>query len=213
MNILFLKGMINAIDLFLHLDKYIELIIQTYGIATYLILFFIIFAETGLVFFTFFPGDTLLFVAGTFASTGVINIFWLFIILSLAAIFGDNINYLIGRYLGKEVFLKRHWVKEENIEKTKDFFERHGGKTIILARFIPIIRSFAPFVAGIGRMNYTRFLAFNIIGAIFWTSSMLTLGYYFGNIPFVKNNLSLIIIIIVIVSWIPAILAWIKHKK
>lgn len=205
--------MVNLIDLFLHLDKYIGAIIQTYGVATYLILFFIIFAETGLVFFTFFPGDTLLFVAGTFASTGVINFFWLFVILSLAAIFGDSINYSIGKYLGKEVFLKRHWVKEENIEKTKDFFEKHGGKTIIFARFIPIIRSFAPFVAGIGKMNYIRFFMFNITGAIAWTISMLTLGYYFGTIPFIKDNLSIMIIAIVILSWIPVIWAWIKNRK
>jgi membrane-associated protein len=205
--------MFTLVDLFLHLDKYIGAIIQAYGVATYLILFLVIFSETGLVFFTFFPGDSLLFVAGTFASTGVINIFWLFILLSFAAIFGDSVNYSIGKYLGKEVFLKRHWVKEENIEKTNDFFERHGGKTIIIARFIPIIRSFAPFVAGIGRMDYIKFLAFNIIGAVLWTASMLTLGYYFGSIPFVKNNLSLMIIAIVILSWIPALLAWIKHKR
>jgi membrane-associated protein len=205
--------MINLIDLFLHLDVYIGIIIQNYGIATYLILAFFIFAETGLVFFTFLPGDTLLFVAGTFAATGVINVFWLFLILSLAAIFGDSINYSIGKYLGKRVFLKRHWVSEENVEKTKDFFERHGGKTIILARFIPVIRSFAPFVAGIARMNYIKFITFNITGAIAWTASILTLGYYFGAIPFVKNNLSLIIIAIVIISWIPPIWAWKKSRK
>jgi membrane-associated protein len=205
--------MVNLVDLFLHLDSYIGTIIQTYGTATYLILFLIIFAETGLVFFTFFPGDTLLFVAGTFASIGVINFFWLFIVLSLAAILGDSINYSIGKYFGKEVFLKRRWVKEENIEKTKDFFERHGGKTIIFARFIPVIRSFAPFVAGIGRMDYKRFFLFNITGAIAWTISMLTAGYYFGTIPLVKDNLSIIIISIIILSWIPAMWAWINHKK
>ena len=135
------------------------------------------------------------------------------IYLSLAAILGDSVNYALGKYLGKEVFLKRHWVREENIEKTKDFFERHGGKTIIIARFVPVIRSFAPFVAGIGRMNYVRFLTFNIIGAIFWTASMLTLGYYFGAIPFVKNNLSIMIIAIIIISWIPILWTWIKNKK
>ena len=205
--------MVSLIDLFLHLDKYIGIIIQNYGTATYLILFFIIFSETGLVFFTFFPGDTLLFVAGTFASIGAISFFWLFVILSLAAILGDSVNYSIGKYLGKAVFLKRHWVKEENIEKTRAFFEKHGGKTIIFARFIPVIRSFAPFVAGIGRMNYLRFLVFNIIGAMAWTISMLTLGYYFGAIPFVKNNLSIMIIAIVILSWIPAIVAWAKNRK
>ena len=205
--------MVSFIDLFLHLDKYIGTIIQNYGAATYLILFLVIFSETGLVFFPFFPGDSLLFVAGTFASIGVINIFLLFAILSLAAILGDSVNYSIGKYLGKAVFLKRHWVKEENIKKTQDFFERHGGKTIVLARFIPVIRSFAPFVAGIGRMHYIRFLAFNITGAILWTASILTLGYFFGAIPFVKDNLSIIIIAIVILSWIPAVIAWISNKK
>jgi membrane-associated protein len=205
--------MINLIDLFLHLDKYIGIIIQNYGLATYLILALFIFAETGLVFFTFLPGDTLLFVAGTFAATGVINVFWLFLILSLAAIFGDSVNYSIGKYLGKKVFLKRHWVSEENVEKTRAFFERHGGKTIILARFIPVIRSFAPFVAGIAKMNYLKFITFNITGAIAWTASVLTLGYYFGAIPFVKNNLSLMIIAIVIISWIPPIWAWTKSRK
>lgn len=210
---LFRKGMVNLIDLFLHLDTYIGIIIQTYGTATYLILFFVIFSETGLVFFTFFPGDTLLFVAGTFASTGTINFFWLFVVLSAAAILGDSINYSIGKYLGKKIFLKRHWVKEENIEKTRAFFEKHGGKTIIIARFIPVIRSFAPFVAGIGRMDYIRFFIFNIMGAISWTISMLTLGYFFGSIPFVKNNLSIMIIGIVILSWIPAIVAWAKNRN
>jgi membrane-associated protein len=205
--------MVNLIDLFLHLDKYIGIIIQNYGIATYLILFLVIFAETGLVIFTFFPGDTLLFVAGAFASTGVINIFWLFIILSIAAILGDNVNYSIGKYFGKEVFLRRHWVNEENIDRTKSFFERHGGKTIILARFVPVIRSFAPFVAGVGRMHYIKFLFFNIVGAIVWTSSILALGYYFGAIPFVKDNLSIMIISIVLLSWIPFMIAWIKRKK
>ncbi|MFA5764466.1 MAG: VTT domain-containing protein [archaeon] len=205
--------MVGLINLLLHLDEYIGTIIQTYGTATYLILFFVIFIETGLVFFPFFPGDSLIFVAGAFASTGVINFFWLFIILSFAAILGDSINYSIGKYLGKEVFLKRHWINEQNIEKTKDFFKRHGGKTIIFARFIPIIRTFAPFVAGVGKMNYLKFFAFNVIGAISWVISMLTLGYYFGTIPFVKENLSIIIIVIIIISFIPAILAWISHKK
>ena len=205
--------MINLIDLFLHLDTYIGAIIQNYGTATYLILFLIIFSETGLVFINFLPGDTLLFVAGTFASLGVINIFWLFILLSLAAIIGDSVNYSIGKYLGKRVFLKRNWIKEEHIQKTQEFYQKHGGKTIILARFIPVIRQFAPFIAGIGRMDYLRFLAFNIIGAIIWVALMLTLGYYFGTIPFVKEHLSLIIIAIIIISYVPVILSRLNLKK
>lgn len=200
-------------DIFLHLDKYIGSIIQSYGALTYLIMFFVIFFETGFVIFTFFPGDTLLFVAGAFASTGVIKIYWLFIILSLAAILGDNVNYSIGKYFGEEILLKKRWVKEKNIIKTKKFFEKNGAKTIVLARFIPIIRSVAPFVAGISEMKYKEFFWYNVIGAIIWAGSMLTLGYFFGGIYFVKKNLSIIIIGIVILSWIPAILAWIKREK
>ena len=205
--------MVNLIDLFFHLDKYIGLIIQNYGIMTYFIMFFVIFSETGFVFFTFFPGDTLLFVAGTFASTGAIKIYWLFIILSLAAILGDNLNYAIGKYFGEEILLKKKWVKEKNLNKTKRFFERNGAKTIILARFIPVIRSVAPFVAGISEMNYKKFFSYNMIGGILWVILMLSLGYFFGSIPFVKKNLSLIIIAIVIISWIPAIIALIKREK
>ena len=213
MHRLFLKNMINLIDLFLHLDKYIGLMIQNYGTLTYLIMFFVIFSETGFVLFTFFPGDTLLFVAGTFASIGAIKIYWLFIILSSAAILGDNLNYSIGKYFGEEILLKKRWVKEKNIEKTKRFFEKNGAKTIILARFIPIIRSLAPFVAGISEMKYKKFFSYNIIGGILWVTLMLSLGYFFGGIPFVKKNLSIIIIGIIILSWIPAIVAWIKREK
>jgi membrane-associated protein len=210
---LFFKNMINLIDLFIHLDKYIGLMIQNYGILTYLIMFFVIFSETGFVLFTFFPGDTLLFVAGTFASTGAIKIHWLFIILSLAAILGDNLNYSIGKYFGEAILAKKRWVKEKNLEKTKIFFEKNGAKTIILARFIPIIRSLAPFVAGVSEMKYKKFFSYNVIGGILWVALMLSLGYFFGEIPFVKNNLSTIIIGIVILSWIPAIVAWIKREK
>jgi membrane-associated protein len=200
-------------DVILHLDKYIGSIIQSYGTLTYLIMFFVIFSETGFVIFTFFPGDTLLFVAGTFASIGVIKIYWLFIILSLAAILGDNLNYAIGKYFGEKILLKKRWVKEENIIKTKRFFERNGAKTIILARFIPVIRSVAPFVAGISEMKYKKFFSYNVIGGILWVALMLSVGYFFGSIPFVKNNFSIIIIAIVIISWIPAILAWINREK
>jgi membrane-associated protein len=200
-------------DILLHLDKYIGSFIQSYGALTYLLMFFVIFSETGFVLFTFFPGDTLLFVAGTFASLGVIKLYWLFIILSLAAILGDSLNYSIGKYFGEEILIKKRWVKEKNLIKTKRFFERNGAKTIILARFIPVIRSVAPFVAGVSEMKYKKFLSYNIIGGILWVALMLSLGYFFGNIPFVKNNFSLIIILIVILSWIPAILAWIKREK
>lgn len=205
--------MVNIINLFLHLDKYIGIMIQNYGTLTYLIMFFIIFSETGFVLFTFLPGDTLLFVAGTFASIGVLKMHWLLIILSIAAILGDSLNYSIGKYLGEEIILKKRWVKEKNLEKTKRFFERNGAKTIILARFIPIIRSLAPFVAGITEMKYKKFLSYNVIGGILWVAIMLNLGYFFGSIPFIKNNLSIMIIGIVILSWIPAIVAWVKREK
>ena len=187
--------------------------IQNYGTLTYLIMFFVIFSETGFVLFTFFPGDTLLFVAGTFASTGAIKMYWLFIILSLAAILGDNLNYSIGKYFGEAILTRKRWVKEKNLEKTRKFFEKNGAKTIILARFIPIIRSLAPFVAGISEMKYKKFFSYNIIGGVLWVILMLTLGYFFGSIPFVKNNLSMIIIGIVILSWVPAIVAWAKREK
>jgi len=176
-------------------------------------MFFVIFSETGFVLFTFFPGDTLLFVAGTFASTGAIKMYWLFIILSLAAILGDNLNYSIGKYFGEAILTRKRWVKEKNLEKTRKFFEKNGAKTIILARFIPIIRSLAPFVAGISEMKYKKFFSYNIIGGVLWVILMLTLGYFFGSIPFVKNNLSMIIIGIVILSWVPAIVAWAKREK
>ena len=204
--------MINIIDLFLHLDTYLGTIIQNYGSITYLILFLMIFAETGTIFFTFFPGDTLLFVAGTFASLKVISFFWLFILLSIAAILGDGVNYSIGKYFGR-FMIKKCWVKPERVEKTKKFFHKHGGKTIILARFIPLIRSFAPFVAGISEMKYSKFFSFNIIGAVTWVFSVLTIGYFFGSLPFVKNNLSWIILAIVIVSWIPPVVAFVRNAK
>jgi len=200
-------------DIFLHLDKYIGSIIQSYGALTYLIMFFVIFSETGFVLFTFFPGDTLLFVAGTFASIGVIKIHWLFIILSLAAILGDNLNYSIGKYFGERILMKKRWVKEKDIIKTKRFFEKNGAKTIVLARFIPVIRSLAPFVAGISEMKYKEFFWYNVIGGIVWVALMLSAGYFFGSIPFIKDNLSIIIIGIVILSWIPAIIAWMSREK
>ncbi len=204
--------MINFMNLILHLDVYLGTIIQNYGTATYALLFFMIFSETGLVFFTFFPGDTLLFVAGTFASIGVISFFWLFILLSMAAILGDSLNYSIGKYFGR-FMIRKGWVKQKRIDSTKKFFQKHGGKTIMIARFIPLIRSFAPFVAGISEMRYKKFFSYNVMGAIIWVLSVLLLGYFFGSIPFVKNNLSWIILGIVIVSWIPPITAFIKNAK
>jgi membrane-associated protein len=204
--------MVNLIDIFLHLNRYLGEIIQTYGGYTYLILFLIIFSETGLVFFTFFPGDTLLFVAGAFAAMGAINIFLLFFILAFAAIIGDSVNYVIGKYFGLYLIRKK-WVREESVIKTREFFHKHGGKTIIFARFIPLIRSFAPFIAGISEMNYLKFFAFNVVGSILWVASMLALGYFFGSVPFVKNNFSWMIIVIVVLSYIPVFIAFLTGRK
>lgn len=203
---------LNPIDFILHVDKYLNEIILNYGLATYIILFLIIFIETGIVIMPFLPGDSLLFVAGAFAALGSLNIILLFIVLSIAAILGDSVNYMIGKYFGERAFSGNRFFKKEYLIKTQEFYHRHGGKTIILARFIPIIRTFAPFVAGIGKMNYSRFLLFNIIGGIIWTALFLFAGYFFGGIPIVKDNLTLVIIGIIIISILPPIIQYIRHK-
>ena len=204
----------SLIDFILHLDKHLNEIIQTYGIWTYLLLFLIIFMETGLVIFPFLPGDSLLFAAGTFAGLGVLNIWVLFIILSLAAILGDTVNYWIGRHAGSKLYsMEMRFIKKEHLDKTRHFYDKHGGKTIIIARFIPIIRTFAPFVAGIGKMNYLRFLSFNVIGGILWVTLFTSVGYYFGNIPIIKQNFTLVIMAIIVISLMPAILEFLKHYR
>ncbi len=198
----------DFIDVILHLDKYLGQVISSYGGFTYGILFFIIFLETGFVFTPFLPGDSLLFVAGTFAAKKFLNVFLLFILLSIASILGDTVNYWVGNYLGKKIH-----IKQEYLDKTHKFYEKHGNKTIILARFIPIIRTFAPFIAGIGKMSYLRFLSYNIIGGILWVGLFIFGGYFFGNIPFVSENLFYFILGIVITSFIPAIIEFLKHRK
>jgi membrane-associated protein len=197
----------------LHVDQYIGALIQSYGVATYLILFLIIFVETGIVVLPFFPGDSLIFVAGAFAATGVLNVFLLFGILAAAAILGDTVNYWIGNFFGEKLFLKKGIIKRKHLEKTKDFFKKHGAKTIIFARFVPIVRTIAPFVAGVGKMKYSKFLKFNIVGGIAWTAIFTFAGYFFGTIPFVKNNLTAIIIAIIVISLIPAVIQAIKFSK
>ena len=197
------------IDFFLHLDTYLNVVIQNYGILTYLIIFLVIFAETGFVVTPFLPGDSLLFAAGTFASLGSLKVFWLFILLSIAAILGDTINYWLGHFIGPKIW----FLNKKYLEQTQNFYERHGGKTIILARFIPIIRTFAPFVAGIGKMNYWRFISYNIIGGISWIAIFLFGGYYFGNIPLVKQNFTLVILAIIFISILPAIIGYFRHRK
>lgn len=202
------------LDFFLHLDKNLEAVILTYGTAAYVLMFFIIFMETGFVVTPFLPGDSLLFVAGVLASQGIIDVGLLFIILTFAAIMGDSVNYWIGSMVGKKVFHeKSRFFKKEYLLKTEKFYEKYGGKTIILARFMPIIRTFAPFVAGIGKMNYKWFIIYNISGGILWVGLFLFGGYFFGNIPIIKNNFEVSIFVIIFVSILPGIVEYIKHKK
>jgi membrane-associated protein len=194
----------GLIDLFLHLDEYLSVVITRYGTWTYLILFFVIFIETGFVVTPFLPGDSLLFAAGTFAALGALDIRVLCVLLFGAAILGDTVNYWIGHAIGPRVFtMNSRWFKREYLERTHRFYERHGGKTIFLARFIPIIRTFAPFVAGVGEMTYGRFLAYNVFGGLAWTAGFLFLGYFFGNIPLVRDNFSLVVIAIILISLTP----------
>ncbi len=201
------------IDFILHIDVHLGQIILQYGILTYVILFLIIFMETGLVFTPFLPGDSLLFAAGAFAALGSLHIGFLLLILIVAAILGDTVNYWIGHFFGKKIVAHpKIPIDEEHIEETRKFFHKHGGKTIILARFIPFIRTFAPFVAGISRMNYGQFISFNFIGGVLWVLIATIAGYFFGNIPFVKENFSLVIIGVVLISLIPILVEFIQHK-
>ena len=203
----------TAIDFFLHIDVHLNEIILQYGTLTYGILFFIIFAETGFVFTPFLPGDSLLFAAGTFAARGSFDVYLLVILLIVAAIAGDNINYWVGRKLGIKLFERYNkLLKKEYLEKTQKFYVKHGGKTIILARFFPIIRTFSPFVAGLGKMEYSRFVMNDVAGGIIWISIFVFGGYFFGNIPVVQKNFSLVIVVIVVISIIPAISEFVRHK-
>ena len=204
----------NFVELFLHLDKHLNVIIQNYGVWTYLLLFLIIFCETGLVVTPFLPGDSLLFAAGTFAALGSLKVEWLFVLLSVAAIAGDTVNYWIGHYVGPKVFHKEdvRFLNKKYLDRTHDFYEKHGGKTIIIARFIPIIRTFAPFVAGIGKMTYGRFISYNVFGGLAWIAIFLFGGYYFGNLPFVKRNFSLVILAIIFISVLPGVIEFLNQR-
>ena len=208
-------GLISSIvDFILHLDKYLSVIIQNFGSWTYLILFLIVFAETGLVVTPFLPGDSLLFAVGTFAAIGSLNILWLFLLLSSAAIIGDTVNYSAGKYLGKKAIEhETRFIKKEYIDKTQKFYEKYGAKTIVLARFVPIVRTFAPFVAGVGRMSYFKFLAYNVFGGILWVGILLFGGYFFGNIPIVRNNFSIAIFLIIILSIMPMLVEFWRHYR
>lgn len=205
----------QLIDLFLHLDRHLAEIIQQYGGWTYLILFLIIFAETGLVVTPFLPGDSLLFAAGAFTGMGHLNLAAVFLTLSAAAVLGDTANYWIGKYLGDWIVHRpgTRWVKKEHIELTHSFFERYGGKTIILARFVPIIRTFAPFVAGIGAMTYGRFIVYNVVGGVLWVAICVGGGYWFGGLEIVRKNFSLVVLAIVVISILPAAVEYVRHRR
>ncbi|MBL79094.1 MAG: hypothetical protein CMH70_03545 [Nitrosomonadaceae bacterium] len=202
----------NFIDIVLHLDRHLIWLIENYENWIYLVLFLVIFCETGLVIMPFLPGDSLLFVTGALAANGIMDVQFLVILLMLAAFAGDNTNYWIGRYLGPKIFSRTdsRILNRKYLDKTNLFYEKHGGKTIIFARFLPIFRTFAPFVAGIGRMTYTTFILFSAIGGLFWINFFVFGGYFFGNVPIVKENLSLFIFGIIFISIIPGILQFIQ---
>ena len=210
-----MEYLLKFIDIFLHLDEHLGLVIQSYGNWTYLILFLIIFCETGLVVTPILPGDSLLFAIGTFAASGYLDINKILALLSAAAVLGDTVNYWMGSLIGTKVFHYENSriFRKEYLDKTHHFYEKYGGKTIIIARFVPIVRTFAPFVAGVGAMTYLKFLAYNIAGGILWIFSITLAGYYFGNIPIVKNNFTIVIIAIVFISVLPGVIEYIRNKR
>lgn len=202
------------VDLFLHLDTHLSQVIAQYGTWTYLILFLIVFCETGLVVTPFLPGDSLLFAAGTFAALGKLDLWLMMLLLMAAAILGDTVNYWVGAAIGPRAFsgdLKL--LKKKHLDRTQAFYERHGGKTIILARFVPIVRTFAPFVAGVGTMSYGRFLLYNVVGAALWVGLLVPAGYFFGNIPVVRENFAIVILVIVALSVMPIVVEAVRSKR
>lgn len=203
------------VDLFVHLDVHLSAIIQAYGTTTYAILFAVVFCETGLVVTPFLPGDSLLFAAGTFAAQGAFDIATLCLILVVAPFFGDNVNYWIGHHIGPRIFRRENvrFLNKKHLERTHAFYERHGPKTVIIARFIPIIRTFAPFVAGVGRMPYGRFIGYSFAGSLLWVGVFVLGGYFFGNIPAVKNNFTLVIFAIILISIMPGVVHYLRHKR
>jgi len=207
--------LVHAFNILLHLDKYLGAVIQDYGAWTYLILFLIIFCETGLVITPILPGDSLLFAIGVFCGLGTLDIKLTLALLSVAAILGDTVNYGVGKFIGPKVF---HYedsriFKKEYLQKTHAFYEKYGGKTIIIARFVPIVRTFAPFVAGVGSMTYGKFLTFNVVGGLLWVFSITLAGYFFGNIPVVKNNFTAVILGIIFVSVLPGVIEYLRHRR
>jgi membrane-associated protein len=202
------------VDVILHIDEHLEVFIHQYGMWTYLVLFVIIFAETGLVVTPFLPGDSLLFAAGAISATTDLNPVVLFALLSVAAILGDTVNYWIGAWIGPRAFSGTvRFLKREHLERTHRFFEKYGGKTIIIARFVPIIRTFAPFVAGIGSMSYTHFITYNVVGGILWVGIFVWAGYFFGNLPIVKDNFTIVVFAIIGISLVPAVVEAINQRR
>ncbi|RZT75800.1 membrane-associated protein [Azospira oryzae] len=205
---------LQFIDLVLHLDKHLAVLVQQYGPWIYAILFFIVFAETGFVVVPFLPGDSLLFVAGALAAIGDMALMPLMLSLSLAAVLGNSLNYVIGRWFGHRILAwNSRLLNRAALEKTHAFFEVHGGKTLVISRFLPLLRTFAPFVAGMGEMGYGRFTFFNVVGGVSWVVSLSLAGYWFGNLPLIKNNLSLVIVLIIAVSLLPAVIGYCKARK
>ncbi|MDP9784868.1 DedA family protein [Pseudomonas fluorescens] len=204
----------NPLDLILHLDVYLDMLVTNYGTWVYAILFLVIFCETGLVVTPFLPGDSLLFIAGAVAAGGAMDPLLLAGLLMLAAILGDSTNYLIGRTAGEKLFSNPNSkiFRRDYLQQTHDFYDKHGGKTVTLARFLPIIRTFAPFVAGVGKMNYLRFFGFSVLGTVLWVGGLVTLGYFFGNVPFIKQNLSLLVVGIILLSLLPMIISLVRSK-
>jgi len=205
----------QAVHMLLHLDTTLGQVIADYGIWVYAILFLIIFCETGLVVLPFLPGDSLLFVAGMYAVRGELNLALLIVLLSIAAIIGNTVNYAVGNYLGPRVFLwpNSRFFNRTALERAHQYYEKHGGKTLVITRFMPLLRTFTPFVAGVSSMSIARFQFFNIAGALLWIVSLTLAGYFFGNIPFIKQNLTLVILAIIAVSLLPAVFAWLKHRS
>jgi len=203
----------NLINFILHIDTHLVQLVSTYGIITYAIIFGIIFIETGIVLTPFLPGDSLLFAAGALSALGSFNVWLILPLMISAAILGDTSNYWIGHFFGEKMIANpKIPIKKEHIEKTNAFFEKYGGKTIILARFVPIVRTFAPFVAGVGKMSYGKFISYNIIGGIAWVTIFILTGFYFGNIPTIKHNFSVVIMAIILISVIPMVIEAVKHK-
>lgn len=214
----FLDGVVavvrGLIDFILHIDDHLDTIIRQYGTWTYAILFAIIFVETGLVIMPLLPGDSLLFAAGAFAARGALNPFLLFVLLTIAAIVGDSVNYSIGRYLGPRAFtMNSRFFKKEYLDKAHTFYEKYGGRAIIFARFVPIVRTFAPFVAGAGYMTYSKFLLYNVVGGVIWIALFVSAGYFFGTIPAVEKNFELVIFAIIGVSVLPMVYEYVQSRR